>query len=350
MTFNVESDARLAHDVGPPASDLALTGVAGMGSQVSPYVLPPNPWAFLLAAGRASAAIFSPVRELFDVSSHWAIARWFWALDWSSTEVRLSPYAEQIRNHHRTAFSEALGLAAALLVVEHVTGNTLPPGLWRGGPLLLDVDSLVSHGTRPDLFVLFGDPALTTYVLEAKGNSKDRDVSVKQLRRGVVQVLAAPGQAERLVVGAAARKSAVNVHAVSVRQPQPRMTGGILTVAKERALEMERRRLINFSGAADLEARNSTFEIPELNADLVGRRLVLSDNNIAAEVTMGVDREILRRLREVGSIAELSEMRSAISGDNHRWIDGESEVIPLGEIGRAATMALDGCALSISLA
>ena len=349
MSFTVESNPGLAAEVDPDARELLLTGVGGVGSGVNPYVLPANPWEFLLAVGRATAAIYSPVKELFDVSSHWAIARWFWALDWSNTEVALSPAATQIRNHHRTAFSEALGLAAGLLVTEHLAGNALPPGAWRGGPMLIDVNSLVSSGTRPDLLILFAGRTLDTYVLEAKGNSSGRGVSVEQLRRGMGQVRAASGDAKRLVVGAAAPGPEVNVHAISVPAPTKKAASRLIAAAEERALEMERLRLTSFAGLAGVEWDGESLPIGELGLEVIGRRLVLPGENLNVAITVGVDEQIIRRLGEVGSIGELAQMRSQVSGNGHRRTPGQDAPYSLIEMGRAASVALDGCAISVSL-
>jgi hypothetical protein len=352
MSFEVESDARLAAEVDPRARGLPLNGLAGTGSQAVPYRLTQNPWEFLLAAGRATAAIFSPVRELFDVSSHWAIVRWFWALDWGSPEVRLSAESRQIRNHHRTAFSEALGLAAALLVTEHLAGDTLPPGAWRGGPMLVDVDSLVPSGLRPDLLILFGDPALTTYVIEAKGNSRGRDRSVEQLRRGVDQVLAARGPAQRLVIGAAAPDPApgpgFSVHAISVPGPEARAPGRLLGEAAERGFELDLARLASFAGLGGPDWEGSVHEMPELELDVVGQRLTLRGERFNAQLTMGVDREVVRRLGEVRSLTELAAMRSRARRDNWRT-PSEAAGYSLAEAERVAAVASDGCALSIVL-
>lgn len=303
----------------------------------------------LLAAGRATAAIFSPARELFEASSHWAIVRWFWALDWTSTQVSLSPFAEQIRNHHRTAFSEALGLAAGLLIVEHIAGDALPPGIWRGGPMLVDVDSLGPSGKRPDLLILFGGPARETYALETKGNSSGRNYSVKQLRRGIDQVLAVSGPAQKLVVSAATSGDEVSTHAVSVAGPEASTPGAILDAAGEKAMAMERRRLASFAGVPGPDSEGSPHLIPELELEVIGRRLTLPGERLAAEVTMGVDREVFRRLGKVGSVAELAEMRSTVSRDGRRWPSRDQIAVPLTETGQAAAIALDGCALSISL-
>jgi hypothetical protein len=350
MSFAVESDARLAFDVGGPANELPLRGVAGMGSQVAPYLLPPHPWEFLLAAGRATAAIFSPARVLFDVSSHWAIARWFWALDWSSTNVRLGPKADEIRNHHRIAFSEAMGLAAGLLLVEHIAGDALPHGLSRGGPMIVDVDSYVSNGERPDLLILFGKPNLDTYVLEAKGNSSGRAYSLNQLKRGIKQVLAAPGKAQRLVVSAAASGTELNVHAVSVVGGRTEVEEDLPVVSPREALAMELSRLASFAGAPPLsDEEGTTFPIPELDVDLVGRQLTLPIENFTAVVTMGVNREVLGLLPEVASLGDLAEMRSDVSGNRRLSTGDPGESAPLTEVGRAATMGSDGCALVVEL-
>jgi len=320
-----------------------------MGSQVSPYLLPPTPWEFLLAAGRATAAIFSPSRELFATSSHWAIVRWLWALDWSTTSVALSPHSTQIRNHHRIAFSEALGLAAGLLLVEHVAGAALPYGLSRGGPMIVDVDSYVSHGERPDLLILFGRPDRETYVLEAKGNSSGRPYSITQLKRGIEQVLAAPGDARRLVVGASAPGPDLDVHAVSVEPDDASERSDDAAVSGRKALPLELRRLTSFAGVPSLEEKGDLHSIPELEVDLVGRQLSLAGDDLTAVVTMGVDREVFRRLPEVGSIGELAEMRATVSRAQRPWSADQGETDPLTEMRRAATVAEDGCALAIEL-
>lgn len=349
MTLRVESDARLARDVGPPAADLPLPGVAGAGSLLDPYLLPPNPWEFLLAAGRATASIFSPVKELFEVSSHWAIARWFWAIDWGTTDLRLSSYAAAIRNHHRTAFSEALGLAAGLLVTEHIAGHAVPHGIWRGGPMILDVDSFVSSGTRPDLLIVFGDPGQHLYVLETKGNSSGRGYSVEQLGRGISQVLAAPGPATRLVVGSTGLTGEeVGIHAISVAATQHR-SGWVLELVAERGPEIEKARLRSFAGLGLAAQEPEVLSIPELEVDVVGRQLLVPGEGFSALLTLGVDRRVFDNLPRIGSLEEMSRARLEVLGDGHRGPPGGDDSAPLLERGSAAAIALDGCALSISL-
>lgn len=350
MPFAVESDARLAFDVGHSAAPLPLMGVPGSGSEIDPHLLPASPWEFLLAAGRATAAIFSPVKEVFDASSQWAVVRWFWALDWGSTAVCLSPAAEQIRNHHRTAFSEALGLASSLLVVEHLAGETLPLGAWRGGPMLVDVDSLVSSGTRPDLLVFYGGPTgATTFVIEAKGNSSSRKHSIQQLRRGIDQVRAIEGPAERIVVGAAAPGPYVTTHAISVPPPTDAEPGGLMTTAQSRAVEMEQRRIAGFAGLSGLGQEGEIVSVPELELDLVGRSFTLPGDSYAAEITMGVDRRVVSYLSEVRSIPELVEARARASEEGSGRTPPQPAAETLHDRGRVSSVAPDGCAISIAL-
>jgi hypothetical protein len=356
MSFKIESDRPLAELIDPRAGELHMTGVLGAGSHGEPYVLPSSPLDVLLAVGRVTAAIFSPLRQLFDVSSQWAVVRWFWALDWTTKEVTLSPAAESIRNHHRTAFSEALGLAAALLVVEHIAGNALPPGVWNGGPMLVDVDSLVSSGTRPDLLVLFGGPhpAVNTYVLEAKGNRSGRSSSVAQLRNGIEQVQAAHGVASRLVVGAAAPGPDFDVFAISVpRGGSSVSTPSELSVEEARvgALPMEFRRLSSFAGAGAPPGWTApgVYEIPDQEIELVGSQLTVPGGRMPAEITLGVERQVIAGLDEVQSIEELFEMRSALLADAHGRTPEPDTFYGLTETGRASAVALDGCVLSARL-
>ena len=114
-------------------------------------------------------------------------------------------------------------------------------------------------------------------------------------------------------------------------------------------MAIERRRLTSFAGVPGPDSEGSPHFISELGLEVIGRRLTLPGERLAAEVTMGVDVEVFRRLPEVGSIAELSEMRSTASRDGQRWPSNDQIVAPLTEQGRAAAIALDGCALAISL-
>lgn len=361
MAFRVESDANLAGAVDPRAAALALSGVAGVGSKALPYLMPVSLPEYVLAVGRATAAIFSPTRQHFQISSRWAIARWFWAFDWTLPNLRLSEHADEIRSHHRTAFSEALGLAAALLVAEHLAGDSLPPGIWNGGPMLLDIDSLQPSGERPDLMILFGDPSgpgstSGAYVLEAKGNSKGRDQSISQLRRGINQVLALSGPAERLVVGATAptrdsttaAPSRVDVHAISVPAPPAQATGPEIEAIAARIARNEIVRLFGFAGEWGVPlGEPGTFELSDLGIEIIGRRFMLTDGSLNAEITTGVDRQIMAQLREIETVEQLLEARAQVA-PLARTPTAES-AIGLVETGRAQVVASDGCAMSISL-
>lgn len=126
-----------------------------------------------------------------------------------------------MRNHHRTTFSVSVGLGVGLLVTELRAGEAATPaGIWTGGPLLVDVDSTVRSGNRPDLVIFDGIPTLgtPTYVLVCKGNGTARSETQRQQRAGIVQMcgLSRPSDRPRVGVAASGPRSASDVmHQVS---------------------------------------------------------------------------------------------------------------------------------------
>lgn len=360
MGFKVESDRALSVDVGGPATELLLPGVSGAGTSTDPYIAPYTSPDVLLAMGRATAAIFSPAKALFEVSAQWAIFRWFWAFEPIKPAVELSSAEKEIRNHHRTAFSEAAGLAVGLLVTEHLAGHAVPPGIWTGGPMLVDVDSHVDSGARPDLVVFFGAPGAPggTYVLEAKGNSQGRARSVKQLAKGIPQVLAAEGRATRLVVGAAVPGPNFQAFAISVPEHSEGASAPptfSLDELGESALRQEIARIRRFAGVADaldLELGGPRpIELPDAELELVGRQLQLRGADYSAEITVGVERNVFEGMAEVSTLEALHALRA---GTLQRWqsrlpganINANATLL---EEGRSSTLADDGCMLDVRL-
>jgi hypothetical protein len=360
MGFPLESDRLLVQAVEDTrATDINLKGVPGEGSLKEPYVLPVSTLQVLLAIGRASAGAFGPVRPLFYANARWALLRWFWAFDWSVSDTAPSEWTPLIRNHHRTAFSEAMGLGFALLVVEQLSGQTLPLGVRRGGPLLVDVDTWLPGGTRsrPDLVVFFGGAkGSSTYVIEAKGNSVGRDKSLRQLATGIDQTLAARGTAERIVVGAAVPDDGFTAHAIKVKRgagsgSKPPESSLSLESAREVSPAFEIARLQEFAGGTDddldLPGAPVHFEIPEQGIDAVGRRVTLGDGRLKVDLKFGVDRTVLSRLPELGSLEELSQMRSEVQALSR--LPDQQPAESLFEAGEVSARALDGCALWVGL-
>jgi hypothetical protein len=186
-------------------------------------------------------------------------------------------------------------------------------------------------------------------VIEAKGNSSGRKHSIQQLRRGIDQVRAIQGPAERIVVGAAAPGPYVTTHAISVPSRTDAARGPLMTMAQERAVEMEWRRIAGFAGLSGLGQEGEILSVPELELDLVGRRFTLPGDSYAAEVTMGVDRRVVNYLSEVRSIPELDEARARASEEGHGRTPPQPPTETLHDRGRVSSVALDGCAISISL-
>lgn len=140
------------------------------------------------------------------------------------------------------------------------------------------------------------------------------------------------------------------VHAITLSEGQnPRPAGYLLRTATELAAGLERSRLLDFAGIGDTTENAGHYSIADLDLEVVGRQFTLPLGNLAARLTMGVDREVVRSLGEVGSVRQLSDMRAQISPDGARWMADEAPPDGLSETGRAATVARDGCALSIVL-
>jgi hypothetical protein len=347
MPFPVESDKTFAASVDPRAADLVLPGLPGVGSSTNPYRHRAGALRLLLAIGRVTAAIPGAKATAFRTGSHWAILRWFWAFESMRGVIRPSVAAKSIRGHHRNAFSEAAGLGVALLVTEQLAGKAVPPAIWTGGPLLIDVDSHLATGTRPDFIVLYGKPSKHAYVVEAKGNRSGRSEAQGQLRDGIDQVLAIGGAAKRLVLGVAATDTTFNAYGIEIRRPRSgaaRISIGALANA---ALRDERNRLHRFAGLEDpLTAEQAeVFTLEDEGLEIVGRRFRLVAMEDAYEVTLGVERTILRGVDETETIEALAALRSEglaqwrAHDDTHDDVTRENEPM--------AVVASDGCAFGL---
>jgi hypothetical protein len=281
--FSVTSDSKLATDV-------------GNGATVVPEVrghLPfeTTPADILFAAGRATAAAADPDRLRFITGALWAIVRWFWTLEVDGGELKVAPTVQRVRNHHRTALSEALGLGSCLLLAEYLLfggSRARPITAATRGLFLLDVDTYAPRGTRPDL-VLFQsnpvhDPRAAVIVLEAKGNSESkgdsrgrRSLTYSQLRRGLDQVRTVhvegrPGRG--LVIATRAPEGPLESLALQTGQlagPLP------LRTLIEGASIRERRRRLAFAGLLDGVTLGRRTRLEIAGREFVGSEFVVAN-------------------------------------------------------------------------
>ncbi len=211
-----------------------LSGLAGAGSATNPYRLEVSPLGLLLAAGRATAAIGPTSIARFNTVGWWAVYRWYWTVDVvAAGRVDLVASSDKIKSHHRSAFSETLGLAASLLLAEYLLARGLPaapPGAAGGtAPVVVDVDSLLpGNGLRPDLWVLAGPlptagPPPPSILLEAKGRTPSGSI-LPELAKGTDQVLAVSGPTRRIVAGVEVPRTTLTAFAIEVTPmgPSPR--------------------------------------------------------------------------------------------------------------------------------
>ncbi|NLT07382.1 MAG: hypothetical protein GXY03_13885 [Solirubrobacterales bacterium] len=344
----------------------------------------------LLAVGRATAAAADPTLEQFQSGARWATFRWIAAF-LPGAPPRFSPLAARVRNHHRQAFTEALGLGAGLLVAERlVAGGTrvVPYGAGSSGaPSIIDIDTKADGaGLRADLEIVppLGAPG-PRVILECKGTSQARGAVVGQLRKGVDQVLAETGPARRIVVGARAPKSASEVAVYAVEVPQPPGPGQAPGTAPgsgpppasppppvsprppgpsgpplgdvERRAWLEGQRILRYAGLREQDVDAVSGSSRHAGVELVGSTARIATVDGWRDVTVGIVGDVARRLfaggpweARVGSgreaAAEAWQSRGGEVGVAREGPD--AGVLTVEDAGETVSVAADGCALAVA--
>ncbi|WP_433343943.1 hypothetical protein [Micromonospora sp. CA-111912] len=193
-----------------------------------------RPMELLLGLGKTTSALPGlhvagaaglPGLTALRTASRWAIIRYLWAFAEARPDLRLSALTNQVRKHQRSLFSEHFGIAIATDLVEQLI-LTEPARLVDADAVSYDavlgpaMGGLGSH--KPDYFWynMRGRNLTDVVVLEAKGNSSGRPLSILQLARGVEQVLvpkAIPGaRMRRIVIGACLAGGRIKGYALEV--------------------------------------------------------------------------------------------------------------------------------------
>ncbi|MFI7427446.1 hypothetical protein ACIBPB_10705 [Micromonospora sp. NPDC049836] len=226
-----------------PVPELAALGVR---SNVRPFDL-------LFGLGRTTSALpglHSPGAAglsglaALRTASRWAIIRYLWAFHEYRPEIYLSELTEQVRFHQRTLLSEHFGIAVATDLVEQFIlrrpAKVVDADAVTFDPVLAEaMRNLKAH--KPDYFWYdtHAGGVSDVVVVEVKGNSSNRQTTVRQLARGVQQVLVpanVPGATmRRIVIGACLQGDALEAFAVEVPDPDTRTR----RVALERMAEDE---------------------------------------------------------------------------------------------------------------
>ncbi|SCF44499.1 hypothetical protein GA0070564_11099 [Micromonospora mirobrigensis] len=196
-----------------------------------------SPMELLLGLGKTTSALPGlhvagaagvPGLAALRTASRWAIIRYLWAFAEARPALRLSALTSQVRSHQRSLFSEHFGIAVATDLVEQLI-LTEPAHVVDADAVSYDailgpaMGGLGSH--KPDYFWynMRGRDLTDVVVLEAKGNSSGRRLSILQMARGVEQVLvpkAVPGaRMRRIVIGACLAGKRIKGFALEVGEP-----------------------------------------------------------------------------------------------------------------------------------
>jgi hypothetical protein len=415
MWIRLRSDAQLANRVvangaaaASPVAGLSRL-LAGEGTPRAPYKLKSSPLGLLLAAGRATAAVGPTPLARFNTVGWWAVLRWYWTLDVTASgrmnvssgtldvdasgRVNLSSDSAQIQNHHRSAFSEALGLAVSLLLAEYLlAGGTpaTPPGAASRtsfAPVVVDVDSLLpSSSSRPDLLVLDrpllnGMPPPASILLEAKGRTPSGTIA-KELANGTHQVLAIDGDTRRIVAGVEVPRTSLSAFAIEVdpmgphtplsigargsgptavpvgltgssEQPRTREDSEALSAAHKWVLASvtpeaiagaDAARLRAFAGLEDttIVKRGAQQLAPDVKVELEGVTFRINNDDNSVEITVGLLAEIAEELRTGGHDPSRFERSRAVVHDIRAALPAED---PSASI--QGVLARDGCAIAV---
>jgi hypothetical protein len=137
--------------------------------------------------------ITTPIIPNFsDLSSTWAIYRYFWAFAPNSNLLRLSNVAKEIDFHQKGLLSDEIGVGIVYWVMHRFLGGVayLDVDVALRNPQIaqnMGIHALVQSGeAKPDYIFAVGNGGFA--IVESKGTQSGRSTSFEQIRRGLEQV------------------------------------------------------------------------------------------------------------------------------------------------------------------
>jgi hypothetical protein len=365
------------------------------------------PLSLLLGLGRLTSALPGlhrvgaaglPGLSALRTASRWAIIRYLWAFSDQRPALRLSDLTEEVRSHQRTLLSESFGIAlAADLIERYVISNpsrVVDADAVGYDPVLrVDMAALPSH--KPDYFWYREDGGRLSevVVVEVKGTTSGRTRCVKQMARGVEQVLVPARirgvKMRRIVVGTELRGRKLRAYAVEVAEPEEveRLRAYRVVRARDAHYPVEQPDLQLQRFAADIGEEDaaeesfyldqirlhafagvpvsgeSLWQASDLTRRLLGQREIVEADSVRFRceatrlavgdrlltVRTGVAEEFLSSTdayRSENSTGRRAAYRQRRSGRGQGLVEGRAVG---AETGLAVMTAADGCMLSVSL-
>jgi len=165
-----------------PPMKTQLTPVSMFNPLITIYL---KPLSLLHAIGRITTP---PVPNLADLSSTWALIRYFWAFEipnrTTNQPLILSNIARQIDFHQKALLSDEIGMGMAYYIMTKYFKTTEVIDV---SIALKEMPVNLQYSTSPD-YLFFDDPNGLVYVVKCKGNQSSRPTTMDQLRRGTEQV------------------------------------------------------------------------------------------------------------------------------------------------------------------
>ncbi|MFD1364398.1 hypothetical protein [Actinoplanes sichuanensis] len=271
-----------------------------------------SPLNLLLGLGRLTSALPGlhrigaaglPGLTALHTASRWAIIRYLWAFSDVRPDLQLSDLTDEVRSHQRTLLSESFGIALAGDIIERYIlpnpSRVVDADAVEYDPVLrFDMAALPSH--KPDYFWYREDGGQVSevVVVEVKGTTSGKTACIKQMARGVAQVLVpAPihgVKMRRIVIGTELRGKRLRAYAVEVPEPDEAERLRAFEVVQKR----EAVRPVEFPGlqtprfAVDVEQEDvdaESFYLDQVRLHAFAGLPVVGENlRQASEVTRGV--------------------------------------------------------------
>jgi hypothetical protein len=285
-----------------------------------------SPLSLLLGLGRLTSALPGlhrvgaaglPGLTALHTASRWAVIRYLWAFSDVRPDLRLSDLTDEVRSHQRTLLSESFGIALAGDIIERYVlpnpSRVVDADAVEYDPVLrFDMAALPSH--KPDYFWYRedGGDLSEVVVVEAKGTTSGKAACIKQMARGVAQVLVpAPihgVRMRRIVIGAELRGKRLRAYAVEVAEPDE----ADRLLAFEVVQNREPVRPVEFPGL-----RTQRFAADVEQEDVDGESFYLDQVRLHAFAGIPVARESLRQASEV--TRSVLAQRETVEADGARF-------------------------------
>jgi hypothetical protein len=292
------------------------------------------------------------IPNMVDISSTWAIIRYFWAFGGFRNTLSLSPVAKKIDFHQKGMLSDEIGVGMVYWIMHKFFNaiSHIDVDVALRNPQIaqnIGFPQAIHNGTpQPDYLFLSQDGNIM--IVESKGTQSGKSSSMDQIRRGLEQVPSIQfmdgTNADEYVIATSIDEHGTTVYIIDPPiddDPSKKLSSNkksFLVEDKSKLITSARKlhaaKLISFAGSpidanqvAGLERYSPNtqrmpserIQIPSLDADFLGQSFsgsMRGSHNLNFSVFCGLENSIYRRLttREFISGEDLEPITPGFAG------------------------------------